>query len=91
MKTEKNKAAATPAQTGTGEEKKYKVTCGNFRKQNEALAAVEKTLRAGVRARLMIEKSRYLLVCAENMDEEAAAEMAEKINAKGVMAEILRQ
>lgn len=88
-----NKAGKTQrdAQEHPKKEKTYKVTCGTFKAQNEALQKAVEARKAGINVSLTIKQAEYSLLYAENMTKEEA-EMAKKaIEEKKIKAEISEQ
>lgn len=82
-----NKSAETPQ----NEEKKvkgYKVTSGSFESKIEAAGKVREANNKGFSPALVVEKSKYKLLYAEETTKAAADRVLKAVKAAGLTAEI---
>ena len=84
----KTKKELEAAQGASNTAQAYKVTCGTFKRREEALQAAAKTKKAGVCVSLVTGKEGYSLLCASGMERAEAEAVKARIEAKKVKAEI---
>ncbi|NBI73102.1 hypothetical protein D3Z50_19035 [Clostridiaceae bacterium] len=84
----KTKKETEEAQGLSDTAQSYKVTCGTFKRREEALQAAAKTKKAGVCVSLVMENKGYSLLCASGMKRAEAETVKARIEAQKVKAEI---
>lgn len=91
MAENKESRAADKAQEPSKKEKTYKVTCGTYKAQNEALRKAAEAKKKGINVALTISAEGYSLFYAEGMTKAAADAAKKEIEAAGLKAEISEQ
>ena len=88
MENSKANKATEGAKEAAKEGKAYKVTCGTFKAQNEALQKAAEVKRAGINVMVTTGKAGYTLLHGSRMKKAEAEEAGRKIVNKGIRAEI---
>lgn len=91
MAQNKENKATGEAQESLKNEKTYKVTCGTYKAQNEALRKAAEAKKKGINVALTISAEGYSLFYAEGMTKAAADAAKKEIEAAGLKAEISEQ